>query len=458
MSGPKIYEVGTLATPPDHGTVPFDSDAHNKPWLMYSKRRRLVFLMVLFLAGSSSNTGQYILGVLLPQIKSEFDVGDTELGLLSGVTFAVFYATLGIPLARWADRSNRVRILSFSVIVWSVMTALCGFAQTFWQLVAARIGVGAGEAGALPPAQSLIADYFPPEQRAGAMSLFMSSSAVGYAVGLILGGYIAQHYGWRSAFQIVGVGSLLLGPICLLVLNDPRSKSTSSVTVEPFRSAIGNLFNVPAYRCILYAIVIHFFIGNGSVVFVVSLMTRLFGVSVQAAGATFGTIAILGAIVGNLLGGVVTNYAAKRSLSNIPRIAGWAMVATVPVFEFAFSRSTLGAMEVPLFVGIALLNVIYGPMFSSLHLVCHSNRRATAVAIVLLFANLVGLGLGPLLTGLISDYLAPTYGPAEGLRWAIMILFVAMFAGGAFMLRAANHIGGARSLASSAGASPGKRR
>ncbi len=418
--------------------------AQDAPWLLYSARQRAVFLFVLFLVGASNNIDRNILGVLLPQIKAEFLLSDTQLGLLSGVVFAIFYAILGLPLARWADHGHRPRILSLSLIVWSAMTTMCGFAQSFWQLALARIGVGAGEAGALPTVQSLIADYFPPERRAGAMSIFVLSAALGYAGGLILGGYVAQRYGWRSAFILVGVGSLLLGPICLLTLKEPRAKVAAKAVQEPYLTAFVELFKSPAYRCILYAIVIFFFMGYGALVFIVSLITRLFGVDLQTAGATFGTIALLGAVVGNLLGGLLSNALAKKNLANLPRTAGWAMILCVPVFEFALSRSTMTAMYFPLFLGLMLQNVMSPPMFSSLYLVCDSKRHATALAIVLLFANLIGLGLGPFLTGVISDYLEPTHGSAEGLRWAIMILFVSMFASGGLMLRAARHVETAR--------------
>lgn len=192
----------TIARSQDEPSL--DQRQHLQPWLMYSNPKRYLFLFLLFLTGASSQIDRNILSVLLPQIKSEFSVSDTELGLLSGIVFGIFYATLGIPLARWADRGNRAHILSLSLVVWSLMTMLCGVAQAFWQLVVARIGVGAGEAGAMPPAQSLIADYFSPEKRAGAMALFSMSSALGYAGGLIAGGYVAQHFGWRIAFMSVG--------------------------------------------------------------------------------------------------------------------------------------------------------------------------------------------------------------------------------------------------------------
>jgi predicted MFS family arabinose efflux permease len=413
------------------------------PWLLYSGRQRAAFLAILFLVGASNNIDRNILGVLLPQIKSEFLVSDTRLGLLSGITFACFYATLGVPLARWADRGDRKRILSFSLIVWSAMTMSCGLALSFWQLALARIGVGAGEAGAIPPAQSLIADYFPPEGRAGAMGVFMMSSALGYGFALILGGYVAQHFGWRSAFMLVGVAGLLLGPMCLLVLKEPRANFASEGAAEPYHVALVAMFKAPAYRCILSAIVIYFFAGYGALVFIVSLIMRLFGISVQTAGATFGIISMVAGIVGNLLGGFGANHLAKRSLANLPRTAGWAMIACVPLFELALSRSTMAAMKVPLFLAMLVLNVMVAPLYASLHLTCASNRRATAVAIVLLFANLVGLGLGPFLTGLISDYLEVVHGPAEALRSSLMALFLVVFVGGAFMLRSARYIANA---------------
>lgn len=419
------------------------SDSHpaaSAPWLLYSARQRIVFLAVLFFVGASNNIDRNILGVLLPQIKTEFVLSDTELGLLSGIVFAFFYATLGIPIARWADRGDRPIILSLSLLMWSAMTALCGVAQTFWQLALARIGVGAGEAGALPTAQSLIADYFAPEKRAGAMGIFILSAALGYGGGLILGGYVAQHYGWRSAFLIVGITGVLMAPVSAISLKEPRRVIRARVIIEPFHVALKQLFRNPAYRCILCAIVIYFFMGYGALVFIVSLMTRLFDVNVQEAGATFGTISMIGAVVGSLLGGFVSNRLAKRNLANLPRTAGWAMMLYVPVFEYALSRSTISAMYIPLFLGVMLQNMMSPPMFSSLYLVCNSNRRATALAIVLLFANLIGLGLGPFITGAISDYLAPTYGSAESLRWAIMILFIVMLAAGGFMMRAARYI------------------
>jgi predicted MFS family arabinose efflux permease len=200
-----------------------------RPWDLYTRGRRKGFLFVLFLVGASSYVDKNIIGVLLEQIKAEFHVSDAMLGLLSGISFALFYATFGIPVARWADRGDRKRVITIALLIWSAMTALCGLASTFWQLVLARFGVGAGEAGAMPPAHSLLADYYPPTERAGAIGVFMMCSPVGYAIGLVLGGFIAQHYGWRTAFISVGLFGVLIAPLTWFVLQEPRHLPQFSV-------------------------------------------------------------------------------------------------------------------------------------------------------------------------------------------------------------------------------------
>jgi len=193
-----------------------------RTWDLYSSRQRWVYLAVLFLVSTSNYADRNVISVLLEPIKAEFKVSDTMLGLLTGISFAVFYATLGIPVARWADRGNRKFIMTLALTIWSFMTMLCGAAQTFWQLAFARVGVGAGEAGAIPPAQSLIADYFDPTRRARALAIFMASATAGYLLGFVLGAHIAAVYGWRHAFVLLGAPGLLLAVIVHFVLREPR--------------------------------------------------------------------------------------------------------------------------------------------------------------------------------------------------------------------------------------------
>lgn len=215
-----------------------------KTWDLYSNRQRWIFLAVLFLVSTSNVVDRQIITVLIEPIKSEFGVSDTMIGLLTGLSFALFYVSLGIPIARLADRKNRKVIIGVCMAVWSVFTVLCGAAQSFWQLVLARIGVGAGEAGAIPPAQSLLADYIPPERRSLALAIFFLSAAAGNVLGLIVGGYIADAYGWRWAFVVVGAPGLSLVVITTLFLHEPRNLpqfSSTTMATESFRTALAVL-------------------------------------------------------------------------------------------------------------------------------------------------------------------------------------------------------------------------
>src|SRR5262245_16233862 len=232
-----------------------------KPGELYVERQRWAFLLTLFLVSTSNYADRNIIGVLLEPIKHEFQVSDTMLGLLTGFSFAIFYATLGIPVARWADRGDRKLIVTVGLTIWSIMTALCGMAQSFWQLAAARIGVGAGEAGALPPGQSLIADYYPPDRRGKALGVFMMSAMAGYVLGIVVGGQIAQHWGWRNAFLTVGLPGLALAVVTQTVLREPRHRPEFAVpagSLEPFGASIRALLRKPAFVDLRIAVVLYF--------------------------------------------------------------------------------------------------------------------------------------------------------------------------------------------------------
>jgi predicted MFS family arabinose efflux permease len=402
-----------------------------------------MFLLVLFLVGTSNYIDKNIIGVLLEQIRAEFQVSDTLLGLLSGISFALFYAVLGIPVARWADRSDRKLIMTLSLIAWSATTVLCGLAVTFWQLAAARFAVGAGEAGAIPPAQSLLADYYPATERAQAIGIFMMSATAGYAISLVLGGWITQNYGWRTAFVVVGLFGLVIAPLTYSILREPRHHSKFAVADqdrESISSAAGALLRKRAYQNILASMVLYFMVAYGAHIFIVSAMIRTHHVTVAQAGAVFGIVAAIGAIVGNLGGGAIADRLATRDVAWYARLAGWGLVAALPFFEVALLAPTIFTMAVLLIFSETLMWGIVPPMFAALHLVCGSKRRAMSVAIAFFFANLIGLGLGPVIAGAISDKLAQTYGSADGLRYSLMIVMTVFLPAGWFMLRAVRHI------------------
>lgn len=413
-----------------------------RPWDLYSRGQRSRFLLVLFLVGTCNFVDRNVIGVLLEQIKAEFQVSDTMLGLLSGISFALFYATLGIPVARWADRGDRRRVIAVSVSVWSVMTVLCGLAGSFWQLVAARFGVGAGEAGAIPPAQSLIADYYAPTERARAIGIFMMSGSAGYALGLMLGGFIAQNYGWRSAFIFFGILGFALAPLAHFILEEPRHAAPFAARTAGHESglaALRALLAKPAYRFLVGGIVVYFVMAYGAFVFIVSLMIRAHGLNVSQAGATFGAVSAVAAVIGSLGGGALADRLGARNISWLPRFAGWTMIAAIPLYELALSASTLYAMVPALLLAVTVHSAVVPPAFSAVHVVCGSKRRALAVAVVFFFANLIGLGLGPILSGALSDAFGAVYGSAEGLRYALMAMMTVLLPAGWLMLRAARN-------------------
>jgi predicted MFS family arabinose efflux permease len=411
-----------------------------KPWDLFPERQRWAFLLVLFLVSTSNYVDRNIIGVLLEPIKREFAVSDTMLGLLTGFSFAVFYATLGIPVARWADRGDRKLIVTMSLAVWSLMTALCGMAQSFWQLAAARIGVGAGEAGALPPAQSLIADYYPPERRGRALGVFMMSSMAGYVLGIVVGGQIAQHWGWRAAFLSVGLPGLALAVLTQAVLREPRRRPEFAVPadgLEPIGASVRALLAKRAFVDILIAMVLYFMMAYGAFVFTVSFMIRVHGVSVGTASAIFGGVSSVTALVGSYLGGAVADRLAKRDIGWLARLPGWGLILACPIYETAFGLPTLAGTVVMLSLGGVLLTGAIPPMFAALHVVCGSRRRAMSVAVVFFFANLIGTGLGPIVAGRLSDTFARSVGPGDGLRYAMMVVMLTFVPSGYFMLRAA---------------------
>lgn len=431
-----------MASTPTAGDVDAATVA-KRPWELYGPRERRAFLAILFLVCLSNYVDRNIIGVLLEPIKAEFGVSDTLLGLLSGFAFAAFYATLGIPVAQWADRGDRKFILTLSLAVWSGMTALCGLAGSFWQLAAARFGVGAGEAGAIPPSQSLLADYYPPTERARAIGIFMMAGSLAYAVALILGGWITEQFGWRVAFVVVGASGLLLLPLTHLVLKEPRRLPAFAMRPGESESALGAaraLLAKRSYRYILAGLVGYFLVAYGAMVFIVSLMIRVHGLGVSRAGLIFGTVSALGAAAGNLAGGALGDRMARRDIASYPRLAGWSMMLATPCYAVAFAAPDLSIMVAALVFAMLLMWGAAPSMFAALHVVCGSKRRAMAVAVAFLFANLIGLGLGPLITGSLSDAFAATRGSGEGLRLAMLIVVTTFLPAGWLMHRSARHL------------------
>jgi len=411
-------------TPPI-GVSQFSARTTIPTWSFYADRQRVLFLAMLFLVTASSYFDYFVLSVLLDPIKQEFQVSDTMLGLLSGLGFALVYAIAGLPLARWADRGNRRTIISIALAGWSVMTALCGLAQSFWQLTAARFGVGALEAGALPPAHSLVADYFPPDRRATPIAILsMGASSAGYLLGVGLGGYLAAKHGWRSALLLAGVPGLLLAAATRLVLPEPRLRvgfPTLDSQLDPLSTTFAQLGRKRSYVYILLGSAFSTVTSSALSMFLPSFMIRTLHVTLGQVSATWG-FAVSGAdLVGALVGGWLAGRLSKHDVRWHAWLAGIATVAAIPIFWLALASRTLSSF---LFLDSAaefLFSIGPPATFCAIHAVCGDRRRAIAIAILQLSFILIGTGLGPLVAGAISDAFRSLLGE-QSLRSSLMMM------------------------------------
>ncbi|MFC4311751.1 spinster family MFS transporter [Steroidobacter flavus] len=409
------------------------------PWQLFSSRQRWTMLAVLFLVSTVSNVDRQIMTVAIEPIKAEFHATDTQMGLLTGIAFALFYATLGLPIARWADRGNRKLIITISITFWSIMTAICGTVQNFAQMFFARLAVGGGEAGALPTSQSLIADYFPPELRGRAIGIFAMAGVAGYAAALIGGAQIASRFGWRVMFVTFGLSSLLIAVVASLGLREPRhmlSRRADPAAGERLGPSIAALIGKPSFLWQIWGGVFFGIVSYGALIFVVSHLVRSFQLPLAQAGTIYGSISTVTAIVGALAGGYLTDRLGRRSPAAVPSLTGWLMIAALPFFLIAMLSHDLTLFVVCALIGGCLVFGAGPSLFAGIHIVCGSPRRATAIALLYFMMNSIGLGGGPALTGLLSDTFGAHEGSAMGLRIAMLISFTALLPGGVCFLLA----------------------
>jgi MFS family permease len=359
-----------------------------------------------------------ITNVVAEPIKRELGLADWQIGLMGGLAFAVFYTTLCLPIARIAERRSRATIITLCLAAWSAMTAVCGLSQNFGQLLAARVGVGVGEAGCTPAAQSLISDRFPPEKRAMALSVFVLGAPLGSLLGALAGGWIAQHYGWRNAFLVVGLPGLGLAVLTRLTLGEP-ARGTFDPPVDmsaapTFGEALAAMLANRAMRHLLAGACIAAFGLYGVQAFAIPFFIRSLGVSlVQAAGA-FGLATAAAGMAGMMLGAYfATRRGAKdkRYLAFVPAIG---LCLAAPLNSVAFLQTHLAPLAVLFLVGATFNAFNMGPTYAIINNEVDPRARATSVAILMFCMNLVGLGLGPLAVGALSDHLAASaFGPGH---------------------------------------------
>ena len=405
------------------------------------RRYALGLLLVIYVLNFLD---RQVVNILAEPIKLDLGLADWQLGALTGLAFALFYTVLGLPIARLAEKANRVSIISIAAGFWSICTVACGLAGNFVQLLIARIGVGVGEAGCTPPAHSLISDYTPPEKRSSAIAFYSMGIPLGSLAGMALGGIIADSFGWRAAFFIAGAPGLILAVLAWITLPEPR-KSVKKVetTAHPtVMDAVRELASKPAFIWMSLGAAINAMVSYGHIAFYGSFYLRNHSEGLQSLadffngflGTELGAIGFTGLALGLLIGifGAIGTFAGgqfadrhvhkdARAYAAIPALAG--IAGFVPFLVAMLSGSTLLSLGALALV-TCLNSVWYGPVFASAQSLVKPRTRATASAVILFVINLIGLGLGPLAAGVISDIFAVQHGPAEGLRYSLVTIGV----------------------------------
>jgi MFS family permease len=388
-----------------------------------------VMLWTLLVVYTLNFLDRTIVNILAEPIKAELGLSDTALGLLAGPAFAVFYAVLGLPIARYADRAstNRVTLISVSLAVWSGMTVLCGFAQNFWQLLLARIGVGVGEAGCTPASHSLIADSVAPEKRSSAIALFGLGVPVGSLFGLVIGGIVNDLYGWRVALMLVGAPGLLLALLLPFIIREPRQSlgavreaaaAAPAQAALPFRAAMAEILSCRAFVYVWIAASVVAFLGYGKGLWTISFFIRTHGLSTTQAGLSLAVVLGLAGAFGTWLGGKMADRFGQQDKRHLLTFPAVGMAVAAPILFAGYSVSDWRIAIALLIVPTILNSAYYGPAYACVQGLVRPQARAVAASMVVFGQNFIGLGLGPLAFGILSDTLAPVAG-ADSVRWVL---------------------------------------
>lgn len=385
-------------------------------------------LGLLFVVYVFNFIDRQILSILLEAIKKDLDASDTQMGILSGLAFALFYTFAGIPIARWADRGTRRSIIALGLGVWSAMTAVSGLARSFPQLALARVGVGIGEAAGSPPAHSLIADYFPPHRRATALSIYSIGVYAGAMIALLAGGQIVERFDWRTAFFVVGLPGLPLALLVRFTIRElPRGFSEARAVSSPpptTREVLRFLGRQPSFLLITFAGAVQSLSGYGVLAWGPTFLRRVHGMGSVEIGTWLGLIIGFGGAIGAYAGGRIADRAGRDDRRGYAYLCGAVCALGVPLgvgFLFAETRQS----SLLLFVPFYMLGAMYvGPMLSMCQGLVPLQMRATASAVLLFVLNLVGLGIGPTLVGVFNDALAPTYGE-QAIRYSLLSVTLA---------------------------------
>lgn len=388
-------------------------------------RARRYALGMLTLAYALNFIDRQILVIIQGPIQEEMGLSFTQLGLLSGPAFAAVYVTAGIPIAYWADRGSRRNIIALAVTVWSGMTAVSGLAQNYLQLLLARLGVGIGEAGGSPPAHSMISDYYPPEKRATALAIYSSGLHAGIFFGFVIGGVISEYFGWRAAFMVVGFPGVIFALVFFLTVEEPERGHWESPEIATYQPTLSETLTLLLrYRSFWYISLgagFTAFAGYGNGNFMPLFLERTHGISGVELGVLLAFGGGGGGLLGTLLGGRFSDALGTRD----PRWYLWVpAIAACLALPLSLPYLLLDDVRIviPLLVLVTILiNTYLGPCLAITHSLVPPAMRALTSAVLFFILNLVGLGLGPLVAGIMSDYFTPIYGD-DGLRYAMLVV------------------------------------
>jgi MFS family permease len=384
--------------------------AENPSHWTENRTYRAWVLLLFALVATFGFVDRIIVQVLVQPIKAELRVSDAKMGLLGGLTFAVLYALLSIPIARLAERKNRVAIISIGTALWSLATAVCGFASNFSQLLLARIGVGIGEAAGAPATGSVIADYFPRERRASAMAIYGLAVPLGALLGGSAGGFIALHWGWRTAFFVAGLPGIALALLQWLTVREPprgqNDPGLDTASTPPFSAVLRRFRERPSLVHIVSGAAVSTVAGYGLSYFMAAYLTRRYGLNYAQAGLLTGLISSLPAALSIIAGGFLTDWAGRRAAHWYALIPALGTALCAPLYIAAFRADTWMAATV-LLAATAMCQYAYIPAAAAItQNMMEPRMRASAAAVNGLIYTLIGQGLGPLIVGALSDHFA----------------------------------------------------
>ncbi len=413
-------------------TTPTDASRATQPdRLLDSPRYQYYVLAVLVLGYVFNVIDRGALGILVQPIKNELQISDTAMGLLTGLAFSVFYSVMGLPIARLADRWSRVNVLTLAIALWAAATAACGAAWNYLSLFTFRSLTAVGEAGGSPPSHSLIADYFPISKRATALAVYAMAVPIGTSIGSVTSGWANVYVGWRWTFVLVGLPAVLVALLVRLTIKEPPRGHSDGPRKQrpdapPFLDVFAFLLSRRSFMHMSLAAALHSVVWYSGSVWNAAFFVRYHGMNTGVAGSYLATFALIGAI-GSFAGGFLsdrlsTKHDDKRWYMWVPGIA---CVIMVP-FQFVSYLAPDMSLVVPSFsIMVMLASMFFGPSFAVAQSVATVRMRAVSASVLLFIQTIIGLTIGPLVVGALSDHFAPSVGNATSLAYGLVFVGLA---------------------------------